>query len=181
MASIQIRNIIKNCERINKSAFRIAHLGGTSQIRLENEQVRILHAYILNLRTAIEKKTMAKGGTPADLPNPSFRAYQWIRFLSRKKWLLIHLHALSEFAGMMHSIRLLKEKRVHPGSTYLSIRNSSYLFRSQRKGKELFIEINEGFISAPKGIKEAVIRAALGDRKKATGRMICKYTKSARR
>jgi predicted metal-dependent hydrolase len=180
MASIQIRNIIKNCERINESAFRIAQLSGTSQIRLVNEQVRILHAYILNLQTAIEKKTKAKGGTPADLPNPSFRAYQWIRFLSQKKWLLIHLHALSEFVVMMHGIRLLKERRVHPGHIHLSIRNSSYLFRSQRKGKEFFIEINEGFVSAPKEIKEAIIRAALGDRKKTTGRMIRKYTKSAK-
>jgi predicted metal-dependent hydrolase len=179
MAAIHIRNIIKNCEYINDSAREIVDKAESSgQINFDSKQILQLLLAIRNLRTSIEQITNGKGGTPADLPNPSFQAFQWINYLSSKKRLLEHLHGLFEFVKISRSKQA--NKKAHTNHIQISLRNSGYLFRSHKKTDGILIEINEGFTSAPLEIKDAIIRASLGDKGRDTGRMIRRYAKSPR-
>jgi len=178
MAAIQTRNIIKNCQFIGDSALEIVKNADTSgQINFASDQVRLLLQTIRNLREDIMRLTNKKGGTPADLSNPSFLAYQWISYLASKKNLLAHLHGLYEFVKILKNE--FRNKNKHFNQLSISLRNSSYLFRSRKKTGRISIEINQGFTSAPLEIKEAIIRASLGDKKKETARAIRNCAKSA--
>lgn len=179
MARIQIRNIIKNSDLIDQAAFDIVRRSkNPSQIRLENEKIRQFQQMITSLRTAIEKKAKDLGGSPADLPEPSFQAYQWIKFLSQKKWLLVHLHALYEFLKIMGDNHLIQGMGGNRQQIRISIRNSNYLFRSKRSGRAFYLEINEGFIQAPPEIKTALLRAAMGGKRSKNNQLVRAYSKS---
>ncbi len=102
-----------------------------------------------------------RNAKPEDLPNPSFRAYQWLKFLSQRKWLLAHIYALKEF----HHLLEVAFPKVNPWKSLQTIQidyyHSSYLFRAKRKDGRIYLEINEGFIGAPAKVKQTILETAL--------------------
>jgi hypothetical protein len=97
----------------------------------------------------VEKLCQKKGGSPEDLPTPSFRAYQWFKFLSERKWMLSHMYALLEFYDLLlELIPSLNKKNLY-ASIHIEIDHSGYLYRSRKQGRLVYLEINEGFINAP--------------------------------
>ena len=126
----------------------------------------------------VEEICLKRKGTPADLPNPSYLAYQWLHFLSEKKWLLSHLHGLIEFQEILNNQENKLFPRIDPSQIHLEIKNFNYLFRLKQKNRIILLEINESFISAPREIKELLCSAALGGRRSRKNHLLKEYTKS---
>lgn len=150
----------------------------TEQINFLNPKVFQLHNQISQTIQKVEALCGKKKGTPADLPNPSYSAYQWLLFLSEKKWLLSHLHGLSEFQGILNTQGNKPLSRINPSLIHLEIKNFNYLFRLKQKKQIIYLEINESFISAPTEIKELLISAALGGKRSKKNYLLKEYTKS---
>lgn len=152
--------------------------GDKDALNFSNPDVEELHKKITVHRARVEKLANKHGGSPADLPNPSFRAYCWMKFLSQKKQLLVHLHGQYDFLKV---IRLQNSRNgffTNPATIHLSIQNSGYLFRGQRKGRIFILEINEGFITADEEVKSALVQTAMGNKDSQLVKKIRQYSKS---
>jgi predicted metal-dependent hydrolase len=122
---------------------------------------------------------LKKGGAPEDLPTPSFHAYQWLKFLSQRKWLLSHLYALAEFYHLLLDLFPALNQKNLSSNIQIDLSHSSYLFRSRKLGKKVYLEINEGFINCPKQIKETILLAALQRRTQSRLKAIRTYAASS--
>ena len=149
-----------------------------NELNFSNPRVIKLHESISQTLISIEETCRKHKGTPADLPNPSYLAYQWLRFISEKKWLLNHLHGLAEFQRILNNPANKLLSRVNPSAIHLEIKNFNYLFRLKQKKQTVLLEINEGFISATKEIKELLCSAAFGGRRSKKNQLLKEYTKS---
>lgn len=148
------------------------------ELNFSNPKVLHLHDHISQTIQQIERLCQSHEGTPVDLPNPSYLAYQWLRFLSEKKWLLSHLHGMAEFQEVLKDQRNKPLSRINPSMIHLEIKNFNYLIRCKQKNLIVTIEINEGFISAPREIKEYLAQTALGGKTRKRNQPLKEYTKS---
>ena len=97
------------------------------EISLDNPKILELHkGFIENVRQ-LEGLCAQFKATPADLPNPSYRAFQWLRFLSEKKWLLSHLHGLAEFQDILKQMSPKHLSKIKPARVQLEIKNFNSL------------------------------------------------------
>ncbi len=125
----------------------------------------------------VERLAKKRGGAPADLPAPSYRAYRWLKYLSIKNNLAPHLAAHTRFLEFSREFsgRTNLFHKNHP--VRLSLVNSNYLFKGKKKGSRQFIEIHEGFILAEDGVKQALVRAASGSRDSELAGIIRRYAR----
>ncbi len=147
-------------------------------VNFSNSEVIVLHEQISQLCKKVEEICFKRKGSPADLPNPSYLAYQWLHFLSEKKWLLSHLHGLEEFQEILSSEEAKRFPKIDPAQIHLELKNFNYLFRVRQKNRIILLEINESFISAPREIKELLCSAALGGRRSKNNHLLKGYSKS---
>jgi hypothetical protein len=140
-----------------------------------HSEVEKIHQYISEVVQRVERLCQKHHATPADLPNPSYRAVQWFQFLGQKKWLLAHLHALREFHTL--STELIHSKNLFAPKLEIQITHSSYLYRVQQERRQINFEINEGFISAPPEMKQMVVQAALNQKNRQYAKKIRAFTK----
>ena len=147
------------------------------EISFSNPKVIRLHEHISQSMLQVEKLCHKHLGTPADLPNPSYLAYQWLRFLSEKKWLLSHLHGLAEFQEILKDMGNKPFSRINPSLVHLEIKNFNYLFRCKQKNHIVTLEINESFICVPKETKELLVQSALGWKSRKRNQSLKEYTK----
>ena len=148
------------------------------ELSFSNPRVLRLHDRISEIKQQVESLCQSHQGTPADLPNPSYVAYQWLRFLSEKQWLLSHLHGLAEFQEILKNLGNKPLSRINPAQVLLEIRNFNYLFRTKQKKQLITVEINESFISAPKETKEYLVQTALGGKNRKSNQPLKEFTKS---
>jgi len=149
----------------------------TETINFSNPKVINLHVQISQTCNKVVEICLKRKGTPADLPNPSYLAFQWLHFLSEKKWLLSHLHGLIEFQEILNTPGNKLFPRIDPPQIYLELKNFNYLFRVKQKNRVILLEINESFISAPREIKELLCSASLGGRRSKKNNLLKEYTK----
>ena len=147
-------------------------------ISFSNPEVIRLYERITRSSKKVEDLCWKRNGTPADLPNPSYLAYQWLHFLSEKKWLLSHLHSLVEFQEILNDKGYKPFSRIDLSHFHLELKNFNYLYRLKQKNRIILLEINESFISAPRVIKELLCSAALGGRRSKKNHLLKEYTKS---
>jgi len=177
--TLRISGIIQTSRQFQQEMAGISSTRQSSEeINFQNPNVLQLHGRISQAIQKIESLCEKQKGTPADLPNPSYLAYQWLRFLSEKKWLLSHLYGLAEFQEILRNQGNKLLSRINPSIIHLEIKNFYYLFRLKQKSQIISLEINESFISSPKEIKELLIYAALGGRKSKKNHLLKEYTKS---
>ena len=147
------------------------------EISFSNPKVLRLHERISQTIQQVERLCQSHKGTPADLPNPSYLAYQWLRFLSKKKWLLSHLHGLAEFQRVLKDLGNKPFSRINPSKVHLEIKNFNYLFRCKQKYQIVTLEINESFICAPKEAKELLVQSALGGKSRKRNQSLKEFSK----
>ena len=177
--TLRISGLIQSTKLLHQ---KMAGVSSNSQfnkaVNFSNPSVIDLHEQISRTCRKVEEICLKRKGTPADLPNPSYLAYQWLHFLSEKKWLLSHLHGLGEFQEVMSSQRFKPFSRIAPSQIQLELKNFNYLFRLKQKNQTILLEINECFISAPKEIKEILCSAVLGGKRSRKNLLLKEYTKS---
>ncbi len=103
--------------------------------------------------------------SPSDLPIQSRRAYQWMRFLSDPENLLQHLRTLRYVT--QETQRRLPARRVRGGMSHalqVQIALTSKLYQVKASSTSRQITIDEGFIVAPNGILDTLVRLFLDQR-----------------
>ena len=159
--SIRISNLITATHQLNaRMAAYLASLPSCTDYAPDHPEMIQIQEEIRRHTARVQRLCSRTGHTPADLPAPSYRAYQWLAFLSKKKWLLAHI------AGLVDFLMLLEESSpLHTGISLnkkpvIEITNTSYLFRSQSRGGAAHLVIFEGFITAPLPIKHLILEAS---------------------
>ena len=174
---MRITNLVSSTRQINAE---INHLSlnalQQSSDAPSNDEFASLHRRTLALVERTEKLCKKQGGLPEDLPTPSFRAYQWLKFLSQPDKLALHIAATEAFYRILLDLFPRLKLKTLPKKIQIDCYHSSYLFRNRQKEGKVYLEINEGFINAPEKIKEAILKAALQRRTAARLRTIKAFT-----
>ena len=107
-------------------------------VNFSNPGVIKLHEQISQSCKKVEDLCRKRKGTPADLPNPSYLAYQWLHFLSEKKWLLSHLHGLVEFQEILNHQSNKPLSRIDPTHDPFGTQEFQLPFSAQTKKTDHF-------------------------------------------
>jgi hypothetical protein len=176
--TMRITGLIQSSEILHQRLFSLACQVSHQPVGLysAHPQVEKIHQDLTEIIRRVERLCQKHQATPADLPNPSYRAVQWFQFLGQKKWLLAHLHALREFHSL--SAELIRSRNLITPKLEIQITHSSYLYRVSQERRRIIFEVNEGFISAPQEIKQFVVQAALNKKNRQFAKKIRAYTKS---
>ena len=174
---MRISNIVSNARQINQEidALVLARLPGGSST-LPGEDVQSIQQRLQSVVSQVNQVCRKKQAIPEDLPTPSFRAYQWMKFLSQRKWLLSHISAVFAYYRLLEAIFPAISRRSYTSRIQIESYYSGYLFRNRQKNGKVFLEINEGFISAPDEIKRDILAAALKRRTAKRIKAIKAYT-----
>ena len=132
-------------------------------INFQEEWVHTLHQQILQKIKRLEGSLKRRKVSPTRLPLPSYRAFIWLRFLSKEENLLEHLQALHDFMQLAKEIPISNRKILHFGNYRLlvSLAYIPYIFRTQSHGQQLELTINECLLRASTGMKKEILQAAL--------------------
>jgi hypothetical protein len=104
-----------------------------------------------------------EGGTPADLPTQSRRAYQWLAFLGDPENLALYLTTLAEMyrtakTGAAQKPLSLAQRKL---PLHIELYATTHLYRSRIEQDGITITVNEGFVGAPHPVIKALVYAAL--------------------
>jgi len=177
--TLRISGLIQSTMVLHEEMAEIcSNTQSNKSVNFSNPRVIIIHEQITRMCKKVEEICLKNKGTPADLPNPSYLTYQWLHFLSEKKWLLSHLHGLVEFQEILKIQGNKPLSRINPANVYLELKNFNYLFRLKQKKQVVWLEINESFISAPREIKELLCSVVFGGGRSKKNHLLKEYTKS---
>jgi hypothetical protein len=109
----------------------------------------------------IESICHQANSSPQRLPDPSLRAYQWLRFLSEENRLSTHLKALHRAAYQVEALRPKFPARLRSLPVEVRYYNLPGLYRSQVVDGRLLLVANEAFIGAPQTVIENVLWAVM--------------------
>ena len=174
---MRIYNLVSSARQINKDIDALVLKNSAEElIPLSEENIDNLHEHVQALIEKTVHLCKKHGGAPEDLPTPSFRAYQWLKFLSQREQLLLHISATKEFYCLL--LEAFPKVKINnlPAKIQIECYHSGYLFRNRQKEGKIYLEINEGFISAPREIKETILKAALKRRTTTRLKVIKSYT-----
>ena len=174
---MRINGLIQTCDHFHQRFFELTiNANHDIDLTFQNSDVVDIYSELTKATHRIEILCAKHKATPADLPNPSFRAYQWLKFLTRKPRLLDHLHALKDFHSL--AARFVRSKKLIPPKLAIRITHSNYLYRVNQAMGLVSLQIHEGFINAPLEIKEQVVLSALDRKNRRYAKSIRAYNSS---
>jgi hypothetical protein len=109
--------------------------------------------------TQIENTCAANHATPANLTNSSRSIYSWLKFLTDKNNLQLHLE--TTYRTMEIAEKIWQTHFDDPVNIVVGFTNIAGLYRSRRQGNTVNFVICEGFINASDEILEALLKNAL--------------------
>lgn len=176
--SIRITGLLRLSEEINRQIFDIlAENPGAADLSFSNPAIAALHQRLLQAAQSVEDLCSRRGAAPADLPTPSLRAYQWMRFLGGKRRLLEHLRACREFHLLVQTTASNRTLLKQAERIRLKLYPSNYLYLAKKNRHERRIEIHQGFMRAPAEVRQAIVDCALNGRSAESTRRIQAYAK----
>jgi hypothetical protein len=179
LMTFRISGLIKSSQQFQKEIYSICSCQ-QKDLSFSNPQVIRLHEQVSNSFNEIETQCLKHKASPADLPNPSYLIYQWLRFLSKRKWLLSHLYGLAEFQDVLKSLGNSTFSRINPKHVQIEIKNFNFLFRCKQKRQAITLEINESFINSPRTIKELIVQSAIGGKSNKKNQILKDFTADPR-
>ena len=98
--------------------------------------------------------------TPAALTTPSRKAYAWMKFLTDKDNLKLHIQTTQKIKTLAH--RAIKAQKLDISAIQVTITNYNglYKYKQNRQGT-IELQLSEGFIQADDEILEAIINTAI--------------------
>jgi len=130
---------------------------------LSDSKLNEFQSHIKTLVSEIEKRCTDTGASPADLAVPSFRIFLWLRFLTDRENLKLHINALGDFLRILSDLKL--KSIPDPHYLLLKLTYSSYLYQRKTAERNSILQINESLISAPDVMKKSVLSAAFSKRR----------------
>ena len=151
--TLRIKNIVKQQKNIQQQ-FRQISLNYTST------EIREIIQNLTNCSQDIERICQDNNVTPAALTTPSRKAYAWIKFLTDKNNLKLHLNTMQKITKLAQ--KTIKAQQLDIQEVEVSITNFSglYKYKKNRQGN-IELQLSEGFIQADKKILQAIIRMIL--------------------
>ena len=154
---IYVQNFVNACTYIQgqMSAWAAKASPDDLESPAHNSHLLEIQADILSYAQAIEEIFEEEGGSAANLPVRSRRAYQWLKFLSAEEYLRQHiqtlgrLYQLSSKASLSRSIKGLR--------TQIHLYHTGALYKIRERDSFLEVTAHEAFIAAPQEVLEALI------------------------
>jgi hypothetical protein len=161
--AVRISKLIAHCNQLQNLIYWLAFPADKRIDDLEPHPQDGLSEQIRSLVNEVEDLCAQVSASPMDLPGRSRQAYQWLKFLSDPAHLQMHVAALQTTHAACS--RLSCRRKGPPGSKSQPVRIQFYLFnalyRVSFRRDVTLIQANEGFITAPPPVIEALIEAAI--------------------
>jgi hypothetical protein len=147
---VRIANLItvRNYIRQELQAIALARLKNRAQMAEPELLLSDIHGYVLDNVAEVATICYQAGATPATLPEPSKRAYQWLSYLSEQERLIEHYLTLVRALGVAPWVSI-------------GIYNLASLYHAWREGPEIGLTMSEGFSGAPQPVIESLVKLAL--------------------
>jgi hypothetical protein len=160
--TIRLTGVVATCNRYHARFARLVR-NASPAWEADHADIQRLTKELRGDAEGITALCCEVGGTPADLPTQSRRAYQWLAFLSDPENLALHLTTLSEMyrtakTGAAQKPLSLVERKL---PLHIELYVTTHLYRSRTEHDGITITANEGFIDAPHSVIKALIYVAL--------------------
>jgi hypothetical protein len=167
VSSLRISNILSTCKMIQCQFAELARAQVAGQIKDENLEKKLsaLHQQIAELAAMVDEICQKVGAAPDLLPDPTRRAYQWLKFLSDQGNFQAHFQTLT-----------VAYRRLPEG--HIELYNFAGLYRSRMRKGVWNVVIGEGFVGAPQAVIEALMAAAVSKRGGAYKARIRRYAET---
>jgi hypothetical protein len=162
---VRLRNLITIIENLHEMLYGIALVKPVNEVDKHLATKPILEKIQGHVKE-IEELCRRSGSSPQGLPDPSLRAYQWLRFLSETGHLNAHLRALRDLVVQVESLRPKFPRRLRSMPVEVRFYNLPALYRSQVKDERLLLSANEAFIEAPPAVMENMLFSVLLPKKR---------------
>ncbi|WP_242054191.1 hypothetical protein [Nostoc parmelioides] len=151
---ISLKNI-----KIQQNAIlqEILYLASDSNFGLK--QIQPLHQTLITKALVIEKIFAQQKATPASLTYHSRKIYSWIKFLTDKHYLQLHLKNTGYLLETAKHILSIHDQE--PRQLTIALTNLSGLYKSKMSTSAASIMISEGFINAPNEVLQALVESTL--------------------
>lgn len=163
---------LKNAARVERHLAQIMWDRLPKLAESSHEQTQ-LHGEICRHAAAAEDICARQGATPSALPAPSRKVYCWLKFLSDRDNLAVHLGALQRASQVLAEAGPGPQQ---PVRIYLLHMGS--LWRTQHSGDAALLRANEGFVHADGGVWRAIVRCSLAGRDRASDQVIREFAES---
>ena len=187
---VRVQNLLSICARVQASLHEIVHQPHAAEWPATHPQLAPLLARIRTHAAQVEEICARRRNTPAALPTPSRRAYQWLKYLSAPANLLAQLATMAEARQIIAQMQWLKEGELTQYSVSFELSYGSYLYHTRSMGgthtenpkselvpshKTIRIMVAQGFSSAPSKILAALIKASLSRRQRKAREIVNAY------
>lgn len=150
-SSASIRGITKRIAVLQQS---IQH-GSTTN---PTPDTSTIFSEIKTLRARIEDQCQKKSCYPADLTDPSYRAYLWLAFLSSPKNFSQHITFVYHFLYLWNA----QSKK----SLSIALYNHAFVFQCKPGRKDVTVALNEGFLNTSPQQVETLVACCLKSNKR---------------
>lgn len=143
---IRISNLISSCRdfqrQLAQSGRGLSSVGGRWEKLGDGPDE--LHSGISALAAMIDEILARADAEPSALPDPSRRAYQWLKYLSDARMFREHVRTLARFYES-HS------------EAHIELYNMAGLFRARTRKGRRHVTISEAFTGAPRDVIRALV------------------------
>lgn len=120
----------------------------------------------------VDRICMEHDSAPSALAPPSKRAYCWLRFLSSRDRIDLHLSALGRMASA------IPRRRGDDRSARVHMVNMGALWRARQYGDGVLASVNEGFLNAESTVCRAIALSCLNQGSSSSDRLIREFAES---
>jgi hypothetical protein len=158
--AVRLRNLISSIENLHQMLYAVIQMMPTQEndLRLTTQPILVK---IQDLVKKFETICQQANSRPQRLPDPSWRAYQWLRFLSEGNRLSAHLKAMHRTTLQVESLHPKFPRRLRSLQVEVRYYNLPGLYSSQVIDGRLLLVANEAFIEAPPDVMENMLWAVL--------------------
>ena len=164
---VRVANLIKICSqfqtKLAEAALQVNKKGKAKRVNTNS-----LSSEFQETARQVEQICRDEDGSPSELPTPSRRAYQWVKFLSDRENLKMHLDVLRlalRAASIKSEQRTACRRKIPAAIRNLPVHfeffNLPAIYRIKTGRTSIKIIASEGFISAPPEVIEALVCMAL--------------------
>ena len=151
--SLRIKNVLKQENLIQQQI-------GQLQSSYTNSQLESIQRALNNNIKEIEHICQQNNVTPAALATPSRKAYAWMKFLSDRSYLQLHIDTLWRIKTLCQ--QTIKTQKLEIAEVKIAIANYNGLYKYKKSDRgDIELQLSEGFIEADDNIIEAIARMVL--------------------
>ena len=151
--TLRIKNIVKQQQNIQQQI-------GQLKPNHSNSQLESISQALTDCIHEIDRICQQNKLTPAALTTPSRKAYAWMKFLTDKDNLKLHIQTTQKVNNLAK--RAIKAQKSESSEIQVTITNYNglYKYKQNRQGN-IELQLSEGFIQAEDKILEAIINTAI--------------------